>query len=91
MEWIEENGWEQTRGRRRGMDLYRGSRGETVIDYGIVNEEAWKRVPTRIQNRRKSRVGPSPTRNKYRRNEPLRKGKRKSKRGAEESDNKNMG
>jgi hypothetical protein len=33
MEWIEENGWEQTRGRRRG-------RGETVIDYGIVNEEA---------------------------------------------------
>jgi hypothetical protein len=23
MEWIEENGWEQTRGRRRGMDLYK--------------------------------------------------------------------
>jgi hypothetical protein len=45
----------------------------------------------RIQNRRKSRVGPSPARNKYRRNEPRRKGKRKSKRGAEEGDNKNMG
>jgi hypothetical protein len=23
---------------------YIGSRGETVIDYGIVNEEAWERV-----------------------------------------------
>jgi hypothetical protein len=29
---------EQTRGGRWGM--YLGSRGETVIDYGIVNEEA---------------------------------------------------
>jgi hypothetical protein len=24
--------------------IYIGSRGETVIDYGIVNEEAWERV-----------------------------------------------
>jgi hypothetical protein len=30
-----------------------------VIDYGIVNEEGWERVPRRIQNRRESRVGPS--------------------------------
>ncbi|KAH0808225.1 hypothetical protein GEV33_014566 [Tenebrio molitor] len=37
MEWIEE------------MD---GSRGETVIDYGIVNEEAWERVEElRIEER----------------------------------------
>jgi hypothetical protein len=35
--------WNQTRGRRKGMDLI-GSRGETMIDYGIVNEEAWGRV-----------------------------------------------
>jgi hypothetical protein len=33
---------EQTRGRRSGMGI--GNRGETVIDYGIVNEEAWERV-----------------------------------------------
>jgi hypothetical protein len=32
----------QTRGRRRGMNL--GSRRETVIDYGIVNEETWERI-----------------------------------------------
>jgi hypothetical protein len=31
--WMGSIEWEQTRGRRRG-------RGETVIDYGIVNEEA---------------------------------------------------
>jgi hypothetical protein len=30
--WMGNIEWEQTRGRRRG-------RGETVIDYGIVNEE----------------------------------------------------
>jgi hypothetical protein len=45
----------------------------------------------RIQNRRESWVGSSPAGNKYRRNEPGRKRERKSKRGAEESDNKNMG
>jgi hypothetical protein len=33
----------------------------------------------RIQNRRKNSVGPSPARNKYRRNEPGRKGKGRAK------------
>jgi hypothetical protein len=34
---------EQTRGRRRGIDLHR-QQGGTVIDYAIVNEAAWERV-----------------------------------------------
>jgi hypothetical protein len=42
----------------------------------------------RIHNSRKSRVGPSPAKNKYRRNEPCRKGKRKSKGGAKEEQKK---
>jgi hypothetical protein len=46
-------------GEEEGKWTYIGSRGETVIDYGIVNEEGWERVPRRIQNRRESRVGPS--------------------------------
>jgi hypothetical protein len=33
--------WEQTRERRKEMNLH--SREETVIDYGIVNEEAYQR------------------------------------------------
>jgi hypothetical protein len=38
VEWIEENGWEVLNGNKQG------SREETVIDYGIVNAEAWERV-----------------------------------------------
>jgi hypothetical protein len=48
MEWIEENGWEVLNGNKQrdeeGEWTYIGSRGETVIDYAIVNEEAWERV-----------------------------------------------
>jgi hypothetical protein len=48
--------------------MYIGRRGETVIDYRIVNEEAWESVKEfRIEE---SRVGSSPFRNKYSRNEP---------------------
>jgi hypothetical protein len=47
MEWIEENRWEVLNGTERGDEegewTYLGSRRETVIDYGIVNEEAWER------------------------------------------------
>jgi hypothetical protein len=37
---------EPTRGRRKEMDLYRqqGRNSDRLIDYGIVNEEAWERV-----------------------------------------------
>jgi hypothetical protein len=31
-------------GDEEGEWTYNGSRGETVIDYGIVNEEAWGKV-----------------------------------------------
>jgi hypothetical protein len=45
---IEENGWEVLNGNKRGDEegelIYVGSRGETVIDYAIVNEAAWERV-----------------------------------------------
>jgi hypothetical protein len=44
----------------------------------------------RIQYRRKSRVRLFSAKNKYRRNEPRRKGKRKSTGGAEVGSNKNM-
>jgi hypothetical protein len=47
MEWIEENGWELLNGNKQweeGDWTYRGCRVETVIDYGIVNEEAWESV-----------------------------------------------
>jgi hypothetical protein len=48
MEWIEENGWEVLNGNKQGDEegewSYVGSRGKTVIDYGIVKEEAWERV-----------------------------------------------
>jgi hypothetical protein len=44
-----------------------GRREETVIDYEIVNEEAWERVE---EFRMGERVGPSPARNKYRRSGP---------------------
>jgi hypothetical protein len=41
IEWIEENGWEVLNGNKRGDEegevTYVGSRGETVIDYAIVN------------------------------------------------------
>jgi hypothetical protein len=36
VEWIEENGWEELNGNKQRDE----ERGETVIDYGIVNEEA---------------------------------------------------
>jgi hypothetical protein len=45
---IEENGFEVLNGNKRGDEegelIYVGSRGETVIDYAIVNEAAWERV-----------------------------------------------
>jgi hypothetical protein len=48
MEWIEENGWEVLNGNKQrdeeGEWTYFGNREETVIDYGIVNEEAWEGV-----------------------------------------------
>jgi hypothetical protein len=50
MEWIEENEWEVLNGNKQGNEErewtyeYIGSKGETVIDYGIVKEEAWERV-----------------------------------------------
>jgi hypothetical protein len=48
MEWIEENGWEVLNGNKQGDEeeewTYIGNRRETVIDYGIVKEEAWERV-----------------------------------------------
>jgi hypothetical protein len=48
MKWVKENGWEALNGNKQGGEegewTYIGSRGETVIDYGIVNEEAWERV-----------------------------------------------
>jgi hypothetical protein len=48
MQWIEENGWEVLNGNKQGDEegkwTYVGSRGETVIDYGIVNEEALEKV-----------------------------------------------
>jgi hypothetical protein len=47
--------------------IHVGRREETVIDYGIVNEEAWERVE---EFRIGERVGPSPARNKYRRSGP---------------------
>jgi hypothetical protein len=31
-------------GDEEGEWTYIGSRGETLIDYGIVNEEAWERI-----------------------------------------------
>jgi hypothetical protein len=47
MEWIQENGWEVLNGDKQGNEEREwtciGSRGETVIDYGIVNEEPWER------------------------------------------------
>jgi hypothetical protein len=78
MEWIEENVWEVLNGNKQGDEI--------VIDYGIVNEETWERVEEfRIGERVEFPVG-----NKYKRNEPRRKGKRRSKGGAEEGDNKSM-
>jgi hypothetical protein len=48
MEWMEENGWEVLNGNKQrdeeGKWTYVGSRGETVIDYGIVNEEASEKI-----------------------------------------------
>jgi hypothetical protein len=59
-EWIEENGWEVLNGNKQGDEegewTYIGSRGETVIDYGIVNEEAWEREKFRIEEREQSRT-----------------------------------
>jgi exonuclease III len=59
IERIEENGWEVlNRNKQRDEEggwTYVGSRGETVIDYGIVNEEAWERVEElRIEERAES-------------------------------------
>jgi hypothetical protein len=50
------NGWKvlnwNKQGDEEGEWTYIDSRGETVIDYGIVNEEAWERVEEfRIEER----------------------------------------
>jgi hypothetical protein len=58
--WMGSAERKQTRGRRRGPDV--ANRGETVIDYAIVNEATWERVEE-IQSGRKSRLRPSPARN----------------------------
>jgi hypothetical protein len=42
-------------GDEEGKWIYIGSRGEIMIDYGIMNEEAWERVKEfRIGERAKS-------------------------------------
>jgi hypothetical protein len=53
VEWIEKNEWGVLNGNKQGDDIV--SRGEIVIDYEIVKEEAW----VRIQNKSESRIGPS--------------------------------
>jgi hypothetical protein len=43
--WMGRIVWKQTRrGRRGNGPICIGSRGETEVDYGIVNEEGWERV-----------------------------------------------
>jgi hypothetical protein len=59
---------EETRGRRRGMGLYSYQGGNS--DRLSNREQKSMRKNSRIQKRRKNRVGPSPGGNKYRRNEP---------------------
>jgi hypothetical protein len=48
IKWIEENGWELLNGNKQGKEegewAYKGSRRETVIDNGIVNDEAWEGI-----------------------------------------------
>ncbi|KAJ3615433.1 hypothetical protein MTP99_007385 [Tenebrio molitor] len=48
MEGMEENGWKALNGNKQGDKeegwTYVSCRGETIIDYGIVNEETWERV-----------------------------------------------
>jgi hypothetical protein len=39
MEWIEENGWEVFKKETKKAMDHIGIKGETVMDYGIVNEE----------------------------------------------------
>jgi hypothetical protein len=79
-------GLHEIAGREKGRRKDR-KRNLEEADGVVVNKEAWERVEAfRIGER----VGSSPARNKYRRKEPWRKGKRKSKWGAEEGDNKNM-
>jgi hypothetical protein len=94
MEWTEENGWKVLNGNKQtdeeGEWTHVGSSGETVIDYALVNEEAWERVE-KFTLRERIEIGPSPAGNNYRRNEPRRKRGRRSKGGAEESDNKSVG
>jgi hypothetical protein len=50
-------------GDEEGEWTYVGSRGETMIDYAIENQEARDRVEE-FRIGRKSRLGPSPARNK---------------------------
>jgi hypothetical protein len=54
MEWIEENGWEVLNGNIQGDEegewTYTGSRGETVTDYGIVNEEEEFRIGDGVES-----------------------------------------
>jgi hypothetical protein len=64
MKWIEENGCEVLNGNKQGDEegewTHIISREETVIDYGIVNEEPWEGVEKfRIEKRalRKRREG----------------------------------
>jgi hypothetical protein len=67
-----------------------GSRGKTVIDYGIVNKEAWERIEEfRIGERVESNHLPLEISIEETNHEE--KEKRKSKGGGEEGDNKNMG
>jgi hypothetical protein len=60
MEWIEENGWEVSNGTKQGDEegewIFIGSRWETVINYGMVNEEARERVEEFRIGERESKI-----------------------------------
>jgi hypothetical protein len=87
MEWIEGDGWEVLNGNKQGDEegewTYTYMKQVKNSDRVRNNEQRRMGKSRRIQNRRKSRVGLSPAGNKYRRNEPSRKGKKKNKKRAE--------
>ncbi|KAJ3656200.1 hypothetical protein Zmor_015296 [Zophobas morio] len=58
---IEEMGWEILNGNKEGKWTYIGARGESIIDYGIVNEEAWDEIESfKVGERKQCQVAVLP-------------------------------
>lgn len=96
IEWLQENVWYllkgNTRGDWEGEFTYIGSRGTSVIDYAIVNEEMLDRIEEfKIGDRVDSDHLPLQHRDKKRREKKAKREERRGKREGKDENNNQTG